>query len=125
MKNNVVGWFEIPVTNMERAVRFYENVFGFTMTRHKIGELDMAFFPVVEKGLGTPGGLVFHPQYKPSPEGVLIYFTAHSGDVAIELSRVETAGGKVLIPKKLITEEIGYMGLFLDSEGNRIAVHVH
>ncbi len=56
-------------------------------------------------------------------DGTLVYFTASSGDLSIELSRVEGAGGKVLQEKTLITEEIGYMGLFLDTEGNRIAIH--
>jgi uncharacterized protein len=124
MKNNVVGWFEIPALDMERAITFYETVFGFTLQRMPMGDLDMAGFPVVEGGLGTMGALVRHPEYStPGADGVLVYFTAHSGDVANELSRVEAAGGKVLMPRTLISEEIGYYGLFLDSEGNRIAVH--
>jgi predicted enzyme related to lactoylglutathione lyase len=52
-----------------------------------------------------------------------VYFTAFSGDLSEELSRVEGAGGKVLRDKTLITEEIGYMGIFCDTEGNRIAIH--
>jgi uncharacterized protein len=124
MKNNVVGWIEIPVTNMERAIAFYEAVFGFKIERNQMGPLDMGWFPWVEGGLGSGGSLVYHEEYyKPSTDGVLVYFTAHSGDVANELSRVEAAGGKVLMPRTLITEEIGYYGLFIDSEGNRIAVH--
>ena len=54
---------------------------------------------------------------------MLIYFTAQSGDLSNELEKVEPAGGKVLMQKKLITEDIGYMGLFIDTEGNRIAIH--
>jgi predicted enzyme related to lactoylglutathione lyase len=89
-----------------------------------MGPEDMAWFPWVEKGMGASGSLVHHPEYyKPSADGVIIYFTAFSGDLSIEISRVEAAGGKVLQEKKLITEEIGYMGLFIDSEGNRIALH--
>jgi predicted enzyme related to lactoylglutathione lyase len=61
--------------------------------------------------------------YTPSTDGTLVYFTAHSGDLANELGRVEAAGGKVLLPKRLITEDIGYMGLFLDTEGNKLALH--
>jgi len=55
--------------------------------------------------------------------GVVVYFTTHSGDLAVELARVEGAGGQVLRPKTLITDDIGYMGVFVDSEGNRIALH--
>ena len=123
-KNNVVGWFEIPVMNMERAIRFYEDVFYFKLNRQQIGPLEMAWFPWVGTGLGATGSLVFNKDfYKPSREGVLVYFTAHSGDVAIEAGRVKAAGGEVLVPKKLIRNDIGYMAVILDSEGNRIALH--
>ncbi len=122
--NNMVGWFEIPVTDMERAIKFYSDVFSVELHRNKLGDLDMAWFPYDEKGLGCQGSLVYNPEfYKPSDQGSLLYFTPRSGDLAIELGRVEAAGGKVLMPKKQISEDIGYMGLFLDSEGNRIAIH--
>ena len=123
INHNVVGWFELPVSDMDRAVSFYENVFGFKLTRQNQGELEMAFFPWTEKGSGSPGGLVRHREYTPSADGVVLYFTAFSGDVSTELSRVEANGGKVLMPRKQISEEYGYMALFLDSEGNRIALH--
>ncbi|MFP4469593.1 MAG: VOC family protein [Bacteroidales bacterium] len=124
LKNNAIGWVEIPVTDMERAMRFYETVLGFKMERHQMGPFDMAWFPWVEDGLGSSGSLVYHEEdYKPSADGVLIYFTASSGDLQNELDRVEKAGGKVLQPKTLITEEIGYMAILLDSEGNRVALH--
>jgi predicted enzyme related to lactoylglutathione lyase len=123
-KNNVVGWFEIPVINMERAIRFYEHVFDFKLNRQQIGPLEMAWFPWVDSGQGAPGSLVLNKDlYKPSREGVLVYFTAHSGDVAVELGRVKGAGGEVLVPKTLIKEDIGYVAVILDSEGNRIALH--
>jgi uncharacterized protein len=124
INHNVVGWFEIPVTDMSRAIRFYETVFGFTIERHRMGEEDMGWFPYVPEGMGAGGSLVYHPEhYKPSADGTIVYLTAFSGDLAIELARVEAAGGKVLNEKKLIAEGYGYMGLFLDTEGNRVAVH--
>jgi len=123
MDRNVVGWFEIPASDMERAIKFYEAVFGFKLERHEMGELDMAWFPFADVP-GAPGSLVYHKEfYKPSTDGTLIYFTCHSGDLENELSKVEPAGGKVLMPKKLITEDIGYMALCVDTEGNRIALH--
>jgi len=124
MNKNVVGWFEIPVTDMDRAIIFYQTVFDITLSRHLLGPLDMAWFPAAENGAGTSGSLVHNERaYKPSMDGVLIYFTAFSGDLSIELGKVENAGGKILLPKTKISDEVGYMALFSDSEGNRIALH--
>jgi predicted enzyme related to lactoylglutathione lyase len=55
--------------------------------------------------------------------GTLVYFTAHSGDLDNELGRVENAGGKVFQPKTLISDDVGYMAVIGDTEGNRIALH--
>lgn len=122
--HNIIGWIEVPVENMERAIRFYEAVFDFKLSRNQMGPLDMAWFPWVENGIGSGGSLVYHPDhYKPSTDGVLIYFTAFSGDLSVELSRVEKAGGKILESKTLIAEGYGFMALITDSEGNRIALH--
>ncbi|MBL0174031.1 MAG: VOC family protein [Ignavibacteria bacterium] len=122
--HNVIGWIEIPVTDMERAMKFYEAVFGFAFTRQQMGDLDMAFFPWVKDSEGAGGALVCSAEhYTPMANGTLAYFTAFSGDLAIELARAEAAGGTILMPKTLIAEGVGHMGLFLDSEGNRIALH--
>lgn len=122
--HNVVGWFEIPVTDMKRASAFYEAVMGYKLDHQQMGDLEMAWFPWVEKSIGSGGSLVCHKEfYKPSSDGALVYFTAFSGDLANELSRVEPNGGKVLQPKRLIAEGYGYMGVFLDTEGNRVALH--
>ncbi|MEJ8755435.1 VOC family protein [Pontibacter sp. H259] len=123
-KNNVVGWFEIPVTDMPRAVKFYNTVFGFKLETQQFGEEEMAWFPWSDNGMGASGSLVKHEQhYKPSADGTIVYFSSPSEDLNNELVKVEAAGGKVLREKSLITEEIGYMCLVLDSEGNRIAIH--
>ncbi|MFA6571051.1 MAG: VOC family protein [Bacteroidota bacterium] len=122
--HNVVGWFEIPVEDMDRAIKFYETVFGFTIKRQKMDTLDMGWFPWIDGSIGSAGSLVYNKEYyKPSSEGTLVYFTAFSGDLANELAKVESNGGKVLMEKSIISEDIGYMGLFLDTEGNRIAIH--
>lgn len=121
---NIVGWIEIPVNDMERAMKFYESVFGYKIERHQLGPLDMGWFPWDPEGTGSGGSLVLNKQnYKPSQDGVLIYITAKSGDLANELAKVDKAGGKTLMPKTQISEEYGFMALFIDSEGNRIAMH--
>lgn len=123
-KLNPVGWFEIPVSDMDRAIGFYENVFNIKLQRQQFGDTDMAWFPWVENGNGSAGSLVRNPEfYYPSVHGVVIYFTAMSGNLDNELSRVEKAGGRVLRGKTCIAENIGYMALILDTEGNRIALH--
>jgi hypothetical protein len=122
---NVVGWFEIPVADMNRAVQFYEAVFNFKLERHPMGSLDMSWFPLAEgDAVGASGSLVYNVEfYKPSTDGTLVYMTAQSGDLANELSRVEVVGGKILIPKTQIGEGHGFMAVFIDSEGNRVALH--
>lgn len=123
LNRNAVGWFEIPVNDMERAMKFYETVFEYKLERHQMGPLDMAWFPFADIP-GAPGTLVFNKDfYKPSLDGTLIYFTCHSGDLKNELAKVEPAGGKVIVPKTLISEDIGYMAVCVDTEGNRIALH--
>ncbi|MBA3581122.1 MAG: VOC family protein [Gammaproteobacteria bacterium] len=120
--DNVAVWFEIPVTNLERAKKFYETVLDISMHDLDIGEdLKMALFPNTE---GTIGGSLCerHEFYTPSQQGALIYLNA-SPDLEEALQRVETAGGKILLKKRQISPEYGYMALIIDSEGNRIALH--
>lgn len=123
MEHNAIGWFEIPVTDMDRAKKFYETVFDIEIQVQPFNELLMGWFPFAEGKPGASGSLVKHPDfYKPSDKaGVLVYFA--SADLEKELDRVERAGGKVLQTKTQISEDVGYMGVFLDSEGNRIALH--
>lgn len=121
-KQVVAGWFEIPVHDMERAITFYEAVFDTRLQRHTIDNFEMAWFPWNEDARGAGGTLAKSgDQYTPSHEGVLIYFS--SEELSRELNRVEAAGGRVLQPKTEITPEIGYMALFEDTEGNRLALH--
>jgi uncharacterized protein len=124
MKSNPVGWFEIPVLDMDRAITFYETVFGYTLERHPMGPLDMAWFPRDPEARGASGALVKHEEwYKPTLDGPLLYFTSPSGDLSNELEKIESAGGKIWIQRKLISDDYGYMAVFSDTEGNRIAIH--
>jgi uncharacterized protein len=118
---NVLNWFEVPVTDLNRAVKFYCTIFGYeSMQQMNMGGFDMAIFPMEGDGVG--GSLVKGASYKPTQEGAVIYLNANP-DLAIVESRIEKAGGKVVISKRLITDELGYMGLFIDSEGNQVALH--
>lgn len=122
MKNVTVSWFEIPVQDMERAIAFYESVFDCKLNRQQMDQIDMAWFPWDEAGGGAGGSLVKNDEYySPSADGVQIYFS--SEDVAKEIAKVGKAGGKVLSLKKEIAPDIGFMALFMDTEGNRISLH--
>jgi predicted enzyme related to lactoylglutathione lyase len=123
MEANMVGWFEIPVIDMDRAKKFYETVFEVEIQVRDLNELQMGIFPFAEGKGGAWGALVKHAEfYHPSTtEGPLLYFSCK--DAQIEADRIEKAGGKLLVPKRLIAEGVGFMALFLDSEGNRLALH--
>ena len=122
MKKNAIGWFEIPVLSMNRAVKFYEAVFGVKLFVDEFGPVLMGWFPHDPEKPGASGSLVYNEDfYKPSTEGSLVYF--NSADVAVEVGKIKNAGGKVIQGKTLISEEIGYMALFIDTEGNRVALH--
>ncbi len=118
---NVLNWFEIPALDLERAIKFYSDIFSYpSMHKMDLGGLQMAIFPMEGNGVG--GSLCQHKEYKPSKEGSLIYLNANP-DLSTPLSKVEEAGGKILMPKKQISPEIGFMALIVDSEGNRVALH--
>ncbi len=122
MKHIIATWFEIPVENMERAMKFYGKVFDCELERHQMGEFDMGWFPFDHEKGGAGGSLVkSENDYKPSKDGTLIYFATE--DLSVELARVPDAGGKIIQEKTEISPEIGFMGLFTDTEGNRIALH--
>ncbi len=118
--SNAINWFEIPATNFEAAVDFYGKVLdGEILTQDMMG-MQMGFLPAGEGNVG--GAVVAGEGYKPSTEGALVYLNG-GDDLNVPLSRVEAAGGKVLMPKTKISDEIGHMAIFLDNEGNRLAFH--
>ena len=124
MDMNMVGWFEIPVLDMKRAKTFYEIVFSVKIQVEQFGDTLMGWFPFPKdpEAKGAGGSLVQNPElFKPSVEGTLVYFS--SLEINDELSRLENAGGVLLQEKTLISEEIGYMAMFIDTEGNRIALY--
>ncbi|MAT89321.1 MAG: glyoxalase [Flavobacteriaceae bacterium] len=122
MKHQPFAWIEIPVTNMNRAIAFYEAVFEYEIKPVSFGGFDMGWFPFGDHNLpGATGTLIKQESYVPSEEGPLVYF--YSEDVQVQLDRVEAAGGRIYQPKTQISEDHGFMGVFIDSEGNRIALH--
>jgi predicted enzyme related to lactoylglutathione lyase len=121
-KDNTLNWFEISVADINRATKFYESVFGVTLQQQEMNGMKMAFFPSENMTEKVSGGLVQGPMHKPSPDGAKIYFNGNP-DLATALSKIEKNGGKVLMPKTRITDEIGFMAFFSDTEGNTVALH--
>ena len=120
--DNTINWFEISVSDITRAKKFYETVFGIQMKQQENMGMQMAFFPSEDMNGKVSGSLVQGPMHKPGTDGAKLYLNANP-DLANALSNVEKAGGQVAMPKTLITEEIGYMAIFVDSEGNTVALH--
>ena len=116
---NPVFHFEIPVTDMDRAIAFYEAVFGYDLTRESADGYDMAFFPRADGQPGASGALARGDVYRPSHDGAVIYFDVPDIDAVI--ARAEARGSKVLYPKKDIGAA-GFVAEVEDSEGNRIAL---
>lgn len=117
--SNAINWFELPANNFDRAVKFYSDVLGADLQNVEMDGMQMGFFPTNDNGVG--GCVTYGNGNKPSTEGALVYLNG-GDDLGEPLARVEAAGGKVLMPKTNIGEN-GFMAVFSDTEGNRVAFH--
>lgn len=121
---NAISWFEIPTTDINRAQKFYETIFGITMTPMDLPNIKMRMFPLDDMMTQVGGALVdsggFHKAS--ATDGPLIYLNANP-DVQNVLDKVVEAGGSIMVPKTEISPEYGFMAVFMDTEGNRIALH--
>ncbi|MEM6723068.1 MAG: VOC family protein [Bacteroidota bacterium] len=119
---HLINWFEIPAVNIERAAQFYGKVFESPVEVTDFHGVKMGFFTGNETD-EIGGAVVEHTDYTPSAtDGPLVYLNGGQ-DLTEMLNKAKTAGAEVVQEKTLISPEIGYMALFLDSEGNRIAIH--
>jgi predicted enzyme related to lactoylglutathione lyase len=121
---NAISWFEIPATDINRAQKFYESIFDFKMIPMDLEQIQMRLFPITDMINGVGGALCasggFH--LPSADKGPLVYLNANP-DVQVVLDRIETAGGRILVPKTQISPEYGHMAVFIDPEGNRVALH--
>ena len=122
--SNVISWFEIPATDLNRAAKFYESIFGIQLIPMDMPNLKMRMFPLEDMMTGVGGAIVdsggFH---KPSfTDGPLIYLNGNP-DLQNVLDKIEAAGGKIMVPKTAISPEYGFMAVLIDTEGNRIGLH--
>ena len=119
--NSALNWFEIPVTDLARAKRFYGNLLQTELRDETIGGQSMAIFPY-QPGGGVGGALIAGNQFVPSHDGAVVYLNA-GDDLDGAIGRVEAGGGKVVLGRTLLSETIGSIAWFVDTEGNRVALH--
>ena len=121
---NAISWFEIPTTDINRAQQFYETIFGITMMPMDMPNIKMRMFPLDDMMTQVGGALVdsggFHKAS--ATDGPLIYLNANP-DVQNILDKVVAAGGSIMVPKTEISPDYGFMAVFMDTEGNRVALH--
>ena len=117
---NLIAFFEIPATDFERAVKFYESVLNVQLYAMDCDDEKMAFFP--EEDGQCPGAISWSKDFYPSKDGVLINLQVENMEKSIEA--IEKNGGSLTRPKtKIEAEGRGYFALFIDSEGNRVGLY--
>lgn len=116
---NPVAYFEIPITDLDRAMKFYADIFGFDFEQDSVDGVELAWFPYNPDAPGASGALAKGEIYVPTRNGPLIYFTAR--DIEVTLARIAERGRPILYPKT--DTGVGVIvAEFEDSEGNRIAL---
>ena len=117
---NALNWFEIPVKDFERAKKFYETLYHAEITEMPFPGGRYGMLPSdMQNGVG--GGIVQGEGFEPSDKGTIVYLNG-GDDLSTPLAKVESAGGKILMPKTSIGEN-GFMAHFMDTEGNHVALH--
>ena len=121
---NAISWFEIPTTDINRAQKFYENIFSISMMPMDLPNIKMRMFPLDDMMTQVGGALVYSGGFHiaSATDGPLIYLNANP-DVQHVLDKVVAAGGSIMVPKTEISPEYGFMAVISDTEGNRIALH--
>lgn len=117
---NVIKWFEIPASDFDRAIRFYNTILDLDMEQIDEWGYPAALFP--NQGEGVTGALVFSQNYEPTEKGTIIYFEA-TGKIESILEKVGVSGGKIETPKTSLGAGLGYFAVFYDSEGNKLGLH--
>jgi predicted enzyme related to lactoylglutathione lyase len=119
-QHHAVNWFEIPVSNIDRAQAFYEKLLAAPLRRENMGEHTLAVFPYDDNAVG--GCLMAGAGIEPSSQGALVYLNAKPSLDAV-LARVEAAGGRITTPKVQLPGDMGVFAHVTDTEGNRLGLH--
>jgi predicted enzyme related to lactoylglutathione lyase len=119
LMQHAIAWFELPVTDLERGVAFYNTVLATRLS--DVTEADNRRFAMFPAEDGVTGAIVKGEGYRPSTDGAIVFLNAGS-EVEPAVTRVEAAGGRVLLPR-LDMGEWGVAAFIVDSEGNKVALH--
>jgi predicted enzyme related to lactoylglutathione lyase len=124
-QTNVLTWFEIPVTDIDRAKKFYETILDIEMVKRADGNDEAVFFPfnpnVIQATSGRITGVLSKTaRNSPSNNGTVVYINA-SPNIQAVLDKVEQAGGKIIASKTKIPA--GFIAIIIDSEGNKVGLH--
>jgi predicted enzyme related to lactoylglutathione lyase len=124
MSADTLCWTDIPVTNLDRAIKFYSAVLGKEVKKLSDGATEYGLLPHEEQNASgclcvrsDSGGV----DNRPSANGPLIYLLVEGRlDQAVQAARAN--GGKILRARQQIGGH-GFRAVIIDSEGNRIALH--
>ena len=118
MSNQIV-WCDIPVKDLDRAIKFYSAVLGQPVTKQSFPGMTFGLLPDADNGVS--GCLCVGEEHMPATGGPLIYLNC-DGRLDAAITAAGKNGGKVMKPKHSIGPH-GFRAIILDGEGNRIALH--
>jgi uncharacterized protein len=118
--NSYISMFEIPATDISRAINFYQALLDIKIEKMDVEGIPIGIFPY--EGQMVHGVIIQADEYKPSADGVTMYLNAGE-NLQVALDRVEQNGGQIITPKTAHADGSGYFAMFLDSEGNKMALN--
>ncbi len=120
MNNSFISLFEIPATDISRAINFYQAILDVNIEKMEMPGMEMGIFPY-ENQMVT-GVIMKGEDFKPSADGVTIYLNGGDNLQTI-LDKIEVNGGKIIVPKTAHADNSGFFALFLDTEGNKLGLN--
>ncbi len=117
--NSFIAIFEIPATDLSRAITFYQTILDIKIEQFEVPGMEMGVFPYENQAV--TGVIIKGEGYQPTSDGVTIYLNG-GDDLQPILDKAAQNGGEILVPKTAHADNNGYFALFLDTEGNRLGL---
>jgi predicted enzyme related to lactoylglutathione lyase len=120
--SSAITWFEIPSTDIDRAVKFYETILDVKLSRENFLGIPHGIFPA-DREQGGIAGAIIQSDTRPGKDGVVLYLnTRTEANLESALVKASTAGGSVAVPKTSLGPQ-GFFAVITDTEGNRVGLH--